>query len=190
MTRIGWERRIADFKQEVTQIRLRASNSSINFHEQQKQAECLKVQFLTHELEAKRKSLARNRGLDSFAHNKKNLPVALGIAAAASVFAGIVSGDKYTTAGAGISGFNGALQGLGETDWVVCLDRQLTVRPRNSITAGRVWFTWHSVRAALDELEQQAQNGTQLGNFEAVISEVRRSKRLVAVIMQEYKIIT
>jgi hypothetical protein len=190
VTRIGWEKRVNALRQEVTQVMSEARISSGKFQELQKQAECCKVQFLIHQLEVKRRSLARDRGGASVVKDGKGLPAALGFAAVASIVIGIISHDKRATATAGLSSFNGALRGIGETEWAVCLDRQLTVRPRNHIAAGRVWFTWDSVRAALNELEQQAQNRTHLGNFDAVISEVRRSKRLVAVIMQEYKIIT
>ena len=94
-----------------------------------------------------------------------------------------MSNDRLTAANAGLSGFNGALQGLGQTDWAICLDGGLEILPRDNITAGRVWFTWDSVMAALNELEQTAQNGAHLGNLDKVIVEIRKSKKLVAIII-------
>ena len=185
MRRIGWDKRVNDFRQEVTQIRHRASLSSSNFLVLKRQADCCKVRFLTHQLEVKRRSLAHNRGVASVVKDGKGLPAVLGFAVAASIVTGIISQDKRAAATAGLSGLNGALRGIGETDWAVCLDRQLTVMPRNNIATGRVWFTWDSVIKALNELAQASQNGAHLGTLDAVISEVLRSKRLVAVIMQE-----
>jgi hypothetical protein len=37
--------------------------------------------------------------------------------------------------------------------------------------------------AALNELEQTAQNGAHLGNLDKVIVEIRKSKKLVAIII-------
>ncbi len=186
MTRIGWEKSVNDLRQEVTLIRSRARICSGKFQELRRQVECCKVQFLTYQLEVKRKSLARSRGVK----NGKGLPAALGIAAAASILTGIMRKDRFAAANAGLSRLNGALQRLGETDWAICLGKQLAVVSQNDITSGRVWLTWDSVRAALNELEQRAQNGAHLGNIDAVFLEMRRSKRLVTVIMQTYKIIT
>ncbi len=190
MTRIGWETRVTDFRQEVTQIRNRASISSSNFLVLKRQADGCKVRFLTHQLEVKRRSLARDRGVTSIVKNGKGLPAALVITFAATIVTGIISKDKYTAATAGLSGLNGALQGIGETDWAVCLDRQLIVTSRNNITVGRVWFTWDSVMAVLNDLEQAAQNGVHLGDLDKVIVEIRKSKKLVAISAHTNRIIT
>ncbi len=182
MTRIGWEKRVNALRQEITQIVSGARTSSGKFQGLQKQSECCKAQFLTYEIDAKCKSLARSRGTTSITQNGKGLPLALGIAAAATILMRGVSKDRFAPADAGISGFSGALQGLGETDWAICLGRQLAVVPRNNITSGQIWFTWESVRAALNELEQRARNGARLGDLDAVIFEVNRSKKIVAYV--------
>ena len=182
MTRIGWEKRVNALRQEVTQVMSEARISSGKFQELQKQAECCKVQFLAYEIEARCKSLARNRGLASITKNQKGLPVVLGIAVAASILTGMVSKDRFSPLNAGMLGFNGALQGLGKTDWAVCLGRQLAIVSRNNIASGQVWLTWESVRVALHELEQRAQNGAHLGDLNAVICEVNRSKKLVVYV--------
>jgi|GEM_PF-2418379 hypothetical protein len=183
MTRIGWDKRVKDIRQEVNLIKGHADKTSKKFKELQRQAEYYKIRFLTYELEGKRKSLTHSRGFASIVKNGNGLTAALGIAAAASILTGMMSNDRLTAANAGLSGFNGALQGLGQTDWAICLDGGLEILPRDNITAGRVWFTWDSVMAALNELEQTAQNGAHLGNLDKVIVEIRKSKKLVAIII-------
>ncbi len=182
MTRIGWEKRVNALRQEITQIRSRARMSSGKFQELQRQAECCKIQFLTYEIDTRCKSLARNRGAASITQNGKGLPLALGITAAAAILGGRGGKDRHAAFNMGISGFNGALQGLGKADWAVCLGRQLAVVPRDNITSGQIWFTCESVRVALNELEQRAQNGARLRDLDAVIFEVKGSKKLVAYI--------
>lgn len=181
MTRVGWDRRVNDFRQEVNLIKGRANKTSHEFKELQRQTECCKVMFLTHQLKRKRGSLTRGRGVASIIKNGNGLAVTLSFAGIASIIAYLISQDGFTAADAGISGVNVALQGLGETDWAVSLDTQIVVTSRNSITAGRVWFTWDSVMIALNELKQQAQNGAHLGDFDNVIAEIRKSKKLVAI---------
>jgi len=181
MKKVGWEKRVNDLRQEVNWIKDCAGKTSNNFKGLQRQAECCKVRFLTYELDKKCRSLTRSRGVVSVVENGNGLAATLGIAGIASILAGMITKDGLTAANAGLSGFNGALQGLGKTDWAICLDGGLEILPRDKITAGRVWFTWDSVMTALNELEQTAQNGAHLGNLDKVIFEVRKSKKLVAI---------
>ena len=179
MIRTGWEGGVGDLRQEISRIAGRAGVSSGKIQDLQAQAECCKVQFLTYEIDARCHSLALNRGSASITQNGKGLTLVLGIAAAAAIFGGGGNKDRYAALNTGLAGLNGALQGLGKTDWAVRLGKQLVVMPRNNITPGKVWLTWESLRAAFDELEQRAQRGARLGDLDAVIFEVKRSKNLL-----------
>jgi hypothetical protein len=181
MIRVGWERRINDLRQEVILIEGRAGKTYNKFKELQRQAECCKVRFLTHQLEEKRKSLTHSRGVAAVVKNGNALMAALGIGAAASILTGMMGNDKFAAGNAGLSGFYGVLQGLGKTDWAICLDGQLEIIPRNNIAVGRVWFTWDSVMAVLNELERAARNGVHLGDVDKIIFEICKSKKLVAI---------
>ena len=182
MTRTGWEGSVSALKQEVSRVVGWAGISSGKIQDLQTQAECCKVQFLAHEIEARCHSLARNRGSESITQTGKGLSLALGITAAAAFLGNRISKDKYVALNMGISGFNAALQGLGKADWAVCLGKPLAVVPRNNITSGSIWLTWESLRAALDNLEQRAKHGARLGDLDAVIFEVNKSKNLLAYI--------
>lgn len=181
MTRVGWEKRVNDFRQEINLIKDGAGKTSNKFIELRRQAECCKIRFLTYELEKKCRSLTRSRGVASVVENGSGLAATLGFAGIASLLAGMITKDGLTAANAGLSGFNGALQGLGKTDWAICLDGGLEILPRDNITAGRVWFTWDSFMAVVNELKQTAQNGVHLGDLDKVIVEIRKSKKLVAI---------
>lgn len=181
MTRIGWEIRANDFRKELTRIRERAGIGSGKFQDLQKQAESCKVQFLSYQLEGKRKVLARDRGLASVTKNEKGSLVVRGLAAAATILIGKMSKDGLIAVNAGLSGLNEALRGLGETDWAVCPGRQLVITSCDNVTPENGWITWDSFKTALSELEERAKKGAQLGNRDAIISELRRSKKLVHI---------
>ena len=184
MTGIGWEKRVSELRQELTLIRSRASIYSRNFEELRRGAECCKVQHLAFQIEVRRKFLAHSRGATGVIKNGKGLPVTLGIAAAASVFIGIITKNRSGAVSGGLSGLNEAFRGLGETEWAICLEEQIVVASWDNITPGQVWFTLNSVRATLGELKQRAQQGAHLGNIDTVFLEMRRSKRLVFIVGQ------
>jgi hypothetical protein len=187
MKRIGWEKRADRLRQTLALIKSRARVDSTRFQELGRQAECCKVQFLALQLEVRRVSLARGRGLASAARSGKG-PAALGFAAAASIITGVMTKDESTSTNVGISSLNKALQRLGETDWAVCLGDNLAISPQANITPGKVWFTYDSVRKALCELEQRANNGVVLGNLDAIISELQKDHNLIQIINTRIRI--
>ena len=82
---------------------------------------------------------------------------------------------------AGVTGTNEALRGLGETEWVVCLEKNLAVAPWDNIRQEGVWVTWKSLMIALDELAVRAKDES-LGNLDNIISELKKSRKLLFVI--------
>jgi hypothetical protein len=182
MTETGWEKRTADLRQQLASIKSRANKDSKRFQELSKQAEYLKIRFLAHQLEARRKFLARSRGAASAVKNKKGLATALGAAAGASIIVGIITKDRTAAMTAGMIGSKAALQGLGETDWAICLGKHLAVAPKDNTTPGDFWVTWDSLQAALDELEERTINGAPLGNLDNIISVLKKTKKLIIII--------
>ena len=131
-----------------------------------------------YQLEAKRKHLARSRGVASLAEPKKSLPL-LGASAVISILTGMITKDGDAAMNVGIRGLNSALQGLGETEWAVCLGKHLAVASQDHITRGDVWVTWDSFQVALHELEERAKSGAPLGSLDNIISELKKSKKLL-----------
>lgn len=182
MTETGWEQKADALRQQLTSIKSRAHTDSARFKELWRQAEYCKVKSLAYQLEARRTFLARSRGVASLAENKKGLPVTLGTAAGLSILTGIMTKDGIAAVNAGVTGLSKVLQRLGETDWFVCLGKHLAVVPSNKITPGEVWVTWDSLQAGLHELEERVKNGTLLGNLDNIISELKKTKKLIFVI--------
>jgi len=183
MTETGWEERMNGLRQQLTSIKSRVHADSTRFKELWRQAEYCKVRFLAYQLEARRRSLARSRGFASLAENKRGLYVTLGTAVGASILTGMITKDGIAAANAGATGLNRALQGLGEADWAVCLGRKhLAVASQDNITRGDVWVTWDSLQTALHELEERAKSGASLGSLDNIISELKKSKKLLFVI--------
>jgi hypothetical protein len=182
MTETGWKQRANGLRQQLASIKSRANKDSARFQELSKQAEYLKIRFLAHQLEVRRKSLALSRGSASLVKNKKGLATTLGAAAGASIIAGIITRDGTAAMAAGMIGSKAALQGMGESDWAVCLGKHLAVAPQDDTAPRDVWVTWDSLQAALDELEEKAKNGVPLGTLDNIISELKKTKKLIIII--------
>jgi hypothetical protein len=182
MTETGWKQRANGLRQQLTSIKSRSHMDSARFQELSKQTEHCKVRFLAHQLEARRKFLALSRGAASPIRNKKGLIITLGAAAAASILSRVITDDRIAAMTAGIMGSKAALQGLGETDWAVCLGKHLAVKPQDDTTPGDIWVMWGSLQAALNELKERAINGASLGNLDNIISELKKTKKFVFLI--------
>ena len=181
MAETGWETTIKCLRQQLASIKNRALAASARFEELRRQAEFTKIQSLTYQLEARRKFLAQSRGVAALAQNKKSLTLTLGITAGVSILTGILTKDGIAAMNTGVTGLSGALRGLGETEWVVCLEKNLAVAPRDSVRQGEVWVTWKSLMIALDELAIRTKDES-LGNLDNIISELKKSRKLLFVI--------
>ena len=181
MKETNWENALEDLRHRLDLIQSRAHKDSTRFKELWSQAEYCKVQFLAYQLEAMRKFLASSRGVASLATPKESLPL-LGVSGALSILTGIIIKDRYAAMNVGIGGLSSALMRLGETEWAVCLGKHLAVASQDHITRGDVWVTWDSLKMALRELEERAKSGAPLGNLDNIISELKKSKKLLFVI--------
>ena len=182
MKETNWENALEDLRHRLDLIQSRAHEDSTRFKELCRQAEYTKVQFLAHQLESRRKHLARSRGVASFATLRESLPL-LGVSGALSILTGMITKDGHAAMNVGIGGLNSALQGLGETEWAVCLGKHLAVASQDHITQGDVWVTWDSLQIALHELEERAKSGAPLESLDNIISELKKSKKLLFVII-------
>ena len=179
MKETNWENALKDLRHRLDLIQSRAHEDSVKFEELCRQAEYAKVHILADQLESRRKHLARSRGVGSLAENKKSLPIALGMTVGITVLTRIITKDWLF---AGATGAKEALRELGETEWAVCLGKHLAVASQDHITRGDVWVTWDSLQAALYELEERAKSGAPLGSLDNIISELKKSKKLLFVI--------
>ncbi len=182
MKETNWENALEGLRHRLDLIQSRAHEDSTRFQELRRQAESTKIQFLTYQLETRRKFLAQSRGVMPLAGNKKGLTLTLGITAGISILTGILTKDGLTAVNTGVAGSKGALKGFGETEWAVCLEKNLTVASQDHITQGDVWVTWDSLQTALHELEKRAKSGAPLGSLDNIISELKKSNKLLGAI--------
>jgi hypothetical protein len=179
MSKSNWEQTLDDLQQDIASIKDKAGTLSTKFEKVSRQSEPLKIAFLSHRLETRRKSLAWARGYESIMKDRKKLGASLGVATVGLILGGIVSRNKASAAKTGLSGFNATLQGLGETDWAVSLGQDLRLVPENGITPGKTWVTWGSLKSTLARLENEASYGVKLGNLDSVISRLLKRGELV-----------
>jgi len=178
----NWVQTIAGLKKELTSIENSARSIANRFEILQIEAESLKIEFLKYSLEKQREALARQRGFALLIRDRKKIATGLAVTAGFSILAAAVGKDKDAALNAGLSGFNGLLQGLGETEWAVSLDKELVVVPYNAIPAGGTWVTLQSLIIAIDELKMQALQGKRLGTLDNIIQMLRQSRRKLVYI--------
>jgi len=133
----------------------------------------LKIDILKHKLESRRQHLARGKGWTELKNDKTKLGISLGAAFTGFIISSASSNDGYRALNTGMKTFDVALQQCGRSEWAVSLDRSMLVVPRNHIYTGRSWVTWESLSEALEKLKQKTLAGMQLGNLEAIVSELK-----------------
>ncbi len=181
MKATNWENALEDLRHRLDLIQSRAQEDSVRFEGLREQIESSKIQFLVYQLDTRRKFLARVRGTAYLSKPKKSLRL-LGVSTAASILIGMITKDRIAATNVGIGSLDGALLRLGETEWAVCLGKHLAVASQDHITRGDVWVTWDSLKMALRELEERAKSGAPLGSLDNIISELKKSKKLLFII--------
>jgi hypothetical protein len=171
-----WAKIIVDLKRELARIENSSCGMSSRLEILQREAESLKTEFLAYALEKQRKALASQRGLGLLIRDRKKIRTSLAVAAGGLILGGLIAKDKHAALNAGLSGFNGVLQGFGETKWVVSLRKELVTIPYNDITAKGVWVTFESLIVAIHDLKTEALKGKLLGTFDNIIQILQQSR--------------
>jgi len=177
-----WRQTITDLKKELASIENSARSIASRFEILQIEAESLKMEFLKYSLEKQREAIARQRGFALLIRDRKKIATGLAVTAGFSILGAAISKDKDAALNAGLSGFSGLLQGLGETEWAVSLDKELVVVPYNAVPAEGTWVTLESLIAAINELKIQALQGERLGTLDNIIQMLRQSRRKLVYI--------
>jgi len=172
----NWAETRADLKKELACIESSSRGVSRRFEILQRQAEFLKIEFLKYTLEKQRTAVARQRGFAFLIRDRKKIGTGLAVTAGALILGGLIAKDKDAALNAGLSGFNGVLQGFGETRWAVSLHKELVIVPNNAIPAKGIWVTFESLITAIDDLKAEALQGKRLGTLDNIIQRLQRSK--------------
>ena len=171
-----WAEVIADLKKELTCIESSSRGVSRQFEILQRQAEFLKIEFLKCFMEKQRTAVARQRGFAFLIRDRKKIRAGLAVTAGALILGGLITKDKDAALKAGLSGFDGVLQGFGETRWAVSLQKELVILPDNAIPAKGIWVTFESLITAIDDLKTEALRGRRLGTLDSIIQRLRQSQ--------------
>lgn len=174
MEKVDFNKTVNALGRETAVVESRAHEVSTRFQTLCTRTELLKLDILQRRLINRAKSLARQAGFESMSRDGKKLGVSLAAAIAGLALGAVLGRDGLSTVSGRISGFNGALEALGESRWAVSLDRDLLVTPRNRVTSERTWVTMESLLIAVEELRKKIQNGEECGSLSSTLEKLKR----------------
>ena len=168
-------------RQELTLTETEAKEIGSHFEVLCRETESMKIDALHNYLEKQRKFTARNRGTASLIKDSKRVRDSLLVAAGSFILGGLLTKDKFNALTAGMSGFDGMVQGFGESKWRVLLGKRISVVPEETISSqftGTTWVTLDSFYKTMEELKKRALAGEKLRSLDDVISKVMKKPRL------------
>ncbi len=139
-----------------------------------REAESLKIRTFQSYVKEQRKSIAYDRGMTALIHDKKKIRDSLLWAAGSFVIGGLVTKDKFTALSAGMSGFDGMIQGFGEGRWCILLGKKISIVPEETIPTQVTRLPLLSFNEMMEELKKRALDGGRMGNLDDVISRLAR----------------
>jgi len=161
----------------LTEVKAREIGSRLEIL--RRETEYMKVDALQNYLEEQRKSAAYDRGIASLIKDRKRVRSSLLVAAGGFILGGLLTRDKLEAVTAGMSGFDGMVQGYGESKWRVLLGKKISVVPEETISPQVTWITLASFYKTTEELKKRALAGANLGNLDDVISKLTEKPRLI-----------
>ena len=165
-------------RQELTLTEVKAKEIGGRLEVLRRETESGKVDALQNYLEEQKKSAARDRGIASLIRDRKRVGDSLLVAAGSFILGGLLTRDKFGALSAGMSGFDGMVQGLGESKWCVLLGKKISVVPEETISPQVTWMTLASFHKTMEELKKRALSGEKLGSLDDVISKLMKKPRL------------
>ena len=165
-------------RQELTLTEVKAKEIGGRLEVLRRETESIKVDALQNYLEEQKKSVARDRGITSLIKDRRRVRDSLLIAAVSFILGGLLTRDKFGALSAGMSGFDGMIQGLGESKWGVLLGKKISVVPEETISPQVIWITLASFHKTMEELKKRALSGEKLGSLDDVISKLVKKPRL------------
>ena len=168
-------------RQELALTEAEAKEIGNHFEVLRRETESMKIDALHNYLEKQREFTARNRGTASLIKDSKRVRGSLLFAAGSAILRGLLTRDKFNALTAGMSGFDGVVQGFGESKWRVLLGKRISVVPEETISSqftGTIRVTLDSFYKTMKELKKRALLGKKLGSLDDVISKVTKKPRL------------
>jgi len=165
-------------RQELTLTEAEAKEIGSRFEVLRRETESIKVDALQNYLEEQRKSAARDKGIASLIRDRKRVRDSLLVAAGSFILGGLLTRDKLEALTAGMSGFDGMVQGYGGSKWCVLLGKKISVVPEGTISPEATWIALASFYKTMGELKKRALSGEKLGSLDDVIAKLKKKPRL------------
>jgi len=102
-------------REELILTEVKAREIGSRFEALRIETESMKIDALQDYIVEQRKSTARNSGIISIIKDRNKVRYSLIVAVSSLVFGGLVTRNKYRALDVGMSGFDGMVQGFGET---------------------------------------------------------------------------
>ena len=100
------------------------------------------------------------------------------VAAGSFMLGGLLARDKFEAVTAGMSGFDGMVQGFGKSKWRVLLGKKISVVPEEMIYPQVTWITLASLCKTMEDLKKRALAGEKLGNLDDDLSKSKKKSGL------------
>jgi len=100
------------------------------------------------------------------------------VAAGGLILGGLLTGDKFEAVSAAMSGFDGMVQGFGESKWCVLLGKKISIVPEEKIPPQATWISLVSFYRELEKLKDRALAGEELGSLDDLISKLMKKPQL------------
>ncbi len=165
-------------RQELTLTEVKAKEIGDRLEILRRETESIKVDALQDHLEEQKKSAAHDRGISSLFKDRRRVRDSLLVAAGGFILGGLLTRDKFEALSAGMSGFDGMVQGLGGSKWRVLLGKKISVVPEETISPQVTWITLASFYKTMEELRKRALWGEKLGSLDDIISKLMKKPRL------------
>ena len=178
MSKHTLDRILKQLRKELTLTEAKAGEIGSRLELLRRETEATKIDVLHNYLEEQKKSAARDRGIASLIKDRKRVRGSLLVATGSFVLGGLLTRDTFGALAAGMLGFDGMVQGLGESKWCVLLGKRILVVPEETISPQVTWITLDSFHKTIEELKKRALSGEKLGNLDGVISKLTKKRRL------------
>ena len=142
-------------RQELSLTEVKAKEIGSRFEDLRRETESIKVDALKNYVEEQRKSVARDRGIASLIKDRRRVRDSLLYATGSFILGGLLTRDKFVALNSGISGFEGVVQGFGESKWFVLLGKRISVVPEETISPQVTGITLASFCRGLEELKKR-----------------------------------
>jgi hypothetical protein len=169
-----WEEKLLGLKQELASMRNQALHTTAKLKSVRRETESLKPDIVRKCLEDQRRLLAQQRGFYTFLRQKDAMRAGLAVGISSAILGGLLSRDPMLALNAGMSGFDGLVRGMGETEWYVTVSERVSVIPQEEASSRKDGISWEKMIAGLELAKKKALAGDKLGSLNDIIIAIRR----------------